>query len=76
MSNPLDKQRYLTIDEFVQRLQDLGLTFTDRTVRNWIKTKKIRAIRPGARAWYIPVEEIGRLLERDSEVFALRLAAA
>lgn len=75
MSDPQDK-RYLTVEEFVERLRDLGVPLTDRTIRNWIKAKKIKAIRPGTRAWYIPVEEIGRLLAGESEGLTLRLAAA
>ena len=75
VSNPQDK-RYLTVEEFVDRLLELGLPLTDRTIRNWINAKKIKAIRPGTRAWYIPVEEIEKLLADEGEGFTLRLAAA
>lgn len=68
-------RRYVTVEQFAERLAELGLSFTTRTIRDWINAGKVRAIRPGGRAWYIPVEEIARLLAGDSEEVSLRLAA-
>ena len=69
-------KRYLSAEEFAERLRELGFPFTDRTIRNWIKEGKIKAIRPGARAWYIAESEIDRLLAEEGEGCTLRAAAA
>ena len=69
-------KRYLSAEEFAERLRELGFPFTDRTIRNWIKEGKIKAIRPGGRAWYIATSEIDRLLAEEGEGCALRAAAA
>ena len=68
--------RYLTAEEFAERLRERGFPFTTTTIRNWIRSGKIKAIRPGARAWYISESEIERLLADEGEGFTLRLAAA
>ena len=54
---------YLTIPEFVQALRDRGLSFHERTIRLWIKAGRIKAIKPGLRQWYIPREEVDRVLK-------------
>ena len=67
-------KRYLTVEEFAERLKDAGIRCTDRTVRNWIRDGKIKAIRPGRRQLYIPLEELDRVLKSDR--LTLRLATA
>jgi len=67
-------KRYLTAEEFAKRLQEAGIRCTERTVLNWIKLGKVKAIRPGRRQFYIPVEELERILKSDR--LTLRLATA
>jgi len=65
-------KRYLTTEEFARRLQEAGIRCTERTVLNWIKVGKVKAIRPGRRHLYIPIEELERILKSDR--LTLRLA--
>lgn len=65
-------KRYLTTEEFARRLQEAGIRCTERTVQNWIKAGKVKAIRPGRRHLYIPIEELDRILRSDQQT--LRLA--
>jgi excisionase family DNA binding protein len=71
-----DDKRFLTVEEFTERLNALGLPFSVRTIRVWVAKGKIKAIRPGARAWYIPIEEVERICRSGGERLALRFAAA
>ena len=62
----MNDKRYYTIEEFVEHLRKLGMVFSTRTVRHWIKTGKVKAFRPGLRQWYISAEEIDKLLKGGS----------
>ena len=66
MSEQQGRQRYYSIDEVVSILKEAGLDFTPRTIRNWIKIGKVKAIRPGRRHWFISSSEVNRLLEEES----------
>lgn len=50
------KQVY-TIQEVAALLQ-----FSEQTIRDWVRSGRIKAARPGLRAWRIPRSEVGRLL--------------
>ena len=50
------KQVY-TIQEVAKLLQ-----FSDQTIREWVRSGRIKAVRPGIRAYRIPVAEVERLL--------------
>lgn len=39
---------------------------TRRTVYNWIKSKKIHAVKIG-RSWYIPAEEVSRIRKEGTK---------
>ena len=38
------------------------LLFSEQTVREWVRVGRVRAVRPGLRAWRIPSAEVERLL--------------
>lgn len=38
------------------------LRFTPQAISEWIREGRIKAVRPGLRAWRIPVAEVERLL--------------
>jgi excisionase family DNA binding protein len=61
----MSEQKFYTITEAVAKLKEAGLHFSDRTLRNWIKSGKIKAVRPGDRQWYIPVAEVERIVNID-----------
>ena len=50
------KQVY-TIQEVAQLLR-----FSEQTIREWARDGRIKAVRPGLRAYRIPVAEVERLL--------------
>ena len=52
----MQKQLY-TIHEVAEMLQ-----FSEQTIRDWVRSGRIRAARPGARAWRIPRAEVDRLM--------------
>lgn len=66
MNNP--EKRYYTVEEVAEYLTRLGMSCAPRTVRQWIKMKKIKAFRPGGRAWYITKEAIEAFLRKGEEV--------
>lgn len=52
----MEKQVY-TIQEVARLLQ-----FSEQTIRDWVRSGRIKAARPGLRAWRIPRSEVERLL--------------
>jgi hypothetical protein len=66
MSEQQNPQRYYSIDEVVSLLKQAGLDFTPRTIRNWIKIGKVKAIRPGRRQWFISSDELQKLLKEEN----------
>lgn len=69
----MDK-RYLTVEEFARELAARGVTFSERTIRLWVKEGRIKAVRPGRRAWYIPEDELDRVLRGEAGSGRLPLA--
>lgn len=63
-----ETERYMTVEEFTSELNKRGIRLSEQAVRKWIRQKKIRAIRPGARQWYIPVSELERVLKEGNRV--------
>jgi excisionase family DNA binding protein len=54
--------RFYSTEEVAEILRKAGLNFTERTIRNWIKAGRIKAIRPGLRQWFVSAEEVKKLL--------------
>lgn len=50
------KQFYTT-----KEVADL-LLFSEQTVREWVRKGQVKAVRPGLRAWRIPLAEVERLM--------------
>lgn len=63
----MEGKKFYSIKAFVEELRTAGLHFSERTVRHWITIGKVRAVRPGGRHWYIPQEELTKLVE-DSKL--------
>jgi len=71
------EKRYYTVEEVAEYLTRLGVHCSPRTVRLWIKVKKLKAFRPGGRAWYITKDALEEFLRREEEGrLALQGAAA
>lgn len=52
---------YLTVAQFREELAKRGLHFAEITIRKWVLSGRVKAIRPGKRQYFIPREEIDRL---------------
>src|SRR6187399_44234 len=57
-SAPAQKNVY-TIAEVAELMQ-----FSDQTIREWIRSGRLHAARPGIRAWRIPRSEVERLMRQ------------
>lgn len=57
MSN--EHENYLLVGEVAKKLR-----VTERSVRNWIRDRKITAVRP-AKFWLIPGCEVERMIAND-----------
>jgi len=55
-------ERHYSVEEAAERL---GVS--QETVRRWVRLGHIKAVRPGFRAWRIPVSEVARLLAAPSD---------
>ena len=53
------RKQWYSIQEVARLLQ-----FSDQTIREWAREKRIVTIRPGTRAFRIPRKEVERLLEQ------------
>lgn len=71
----MTEERYITIAEFAAELNKRGIRLSEQAVRKWIRTKKIRAIRPGQRQWFIPVSELERILKEEDRGAPMPAAA-
>jgi len=64
-------KQFYTIQEVAEMLQ-----FSDQTIRDWVRTGRIKAARPGLRAWRIPRAEVERLMAQfDMDGSALENSA-
>lgn len=64
-------KKFYTIQEVAELLQ-----FSDQTIRDWVRSGRIKAMRPGLRAWRIPPAEVARLMgQLDTDGSALENSA-
>lgn len=68
-------ENYLTIAQFREELAARGLHFHERTIRQWVLTGRVKAIKPGKRQYFIPREELDRVTRSlDENKTALAVA--
>jgi excisionase family DNA binding protein len=63
----LVEKKFLTVKEFAERLEAVGIRVSEQTIRTWIRDGKLQGHRPGFRQWYVLESEVQRLIETGLE---------